>query len=618
MTKQLFICEKPSQARDIAKILGCNHRQEGYLLNQDNSVLVSWCFGHLLELEGPSYYCKNIKPWRMDVLPIIPEEWKLAVKPASKKQFAILKKLLKETQTVVIATDADREGESIAREILHLCRFKGNIKRLWLSALDDSSIKKAIADMREGKTTEHLYEAALGRQRADWLMGMNMTMATSVLFSKKGEGVLSVGRVQTPTLKLIVDRDATIENFKPQHYIELIAQFTTQNQQSFYAKWQTPKDTGDEEGRCLNKQVVITTASKIRGKEGRIAQFEDKQKSQAAPLCLSLSQLQKVASSRFGLSAQRTLDTAQSLYETHKAITYPRTDCGYLPISQFGDSKIILKNLKKINESLSALIERCDLDFKSLVWDDRKITAHHAMIPTLNEHIQIAKMNDDERKIYDLVCGYYVAQFLGDYEYTQRSVNVLCEAELFKASSITPLKQGWKNALKNTTENDVENDNLNLIPLLQQNEKIMHTDEEILEKQTQPPARFTEGTLIDAMKTIGKHVSDEKFKKILKETAGIGTEATRANIIETLFKRGYIEKKGKQIFAMAKGRQLISLLPLRICDPILTATMEQDLDFVSQGQLKLETFISLLKESLHQMLASLQQTALNPSQRDRK
>lgn len=611
--RQLYLCEKPSQARDIARILECKERGDGFLSN--STMTVSWSFGHLLELEGPSHYCENSKPWRMEILPIIPDEWHLAVKSASRKQFTILKKLLKETETVIIATDADREGELIARELLALCRFKGSIKRLWLSALDDSSIKKVLADIRDGKTTENLYYAALGRQRADWLMGMNMTMATSALFSKRGEGVLSVGRVQTPTLKLVVDRDITIENFKSNDYFELIAQFTTQQQQHFYAKWQAPKPECDEEGRCLNKHIVMTFAAKVRGKPGQIELFEDKVKFQPAPLCLSLSQLQKLASSRFGLSAQRTLDIAQSLYETHKAITYPRTDCGYLPESQFSESSFIIKNLKKINEALSDLIEFCNLNFKSLIWNDSKITAHHGMIPTLNEQINITKMNEEERKIYDLICRYYVAQFLGDYEYTQRSVKVLCEAEPFKATSITPIKLGWKRALKNITENECEEDHLSIIPVLQRNEKVMHTDEKILTKQTQPPARFTEGTLIDAMKTIGKYVQDEKFKKTLKETAGIGTEATRANIIETLFKRNYLEKKGKQIMATTKGRQLITLLPTVICDPALTAQMEQDLDSVSQGQLKLESFFSRLKESLRHMLTSLQQTALNPSTR---
>lgn len=607
--KQLFICEKPSQARDIARILGCQERGDGFLANAN--ITVSWCFGHLLELAGPAHYCENLKPWRMEILPIIPAEWGMEVKSASKKQFTILKKLLKESETVVIATDADREGELIAREILTLCKFNGPVKRLWLSALDDTSIKKALSEIRDGKTTESLYYAGLGRQRADWLMGMNMTMATSALFSKYGDGVLSVGRVQTPTLKLIVDRDQSIENFKSKDYFELMAQFTTQNNQSFHAKWQPPASACDEEGYCLDKMIVMACAAKVKGKPGTIENFEDKQKSQSAPLCFSLSQLQKLASSRYGLSAQKTLDIAQSLYETHKATTYPRTDCGYLPESQFSENNIILKNLKKINASLAELIDACDFNFKSPTWNDKKITAHHGMIPTLNEHIDVSNMSEDERKIYDLICRYYVAQFLGDYEYTQRSVKVLCEGESFKATNHTPLKPGWKRALTNIAENDSgsEEDRLSIIPLLDQNEHVKQTDEKVLTKQTKPPGRFTEGTLIEAMKSIGRTVQSEKHKKILKETAGIGTEATRANIIETLFKRSYIEKKGKQIFSTDKGRHLITLLPTTICDPVLTAEMEQDLDFVSQGQLPLESFFNRLKELLQHMLGSLQQIA---------
>lgn len=605
---QLYICEKPSQARDIAKILGCKEKGDGFLA--DRTTVVSWCLGHLLEMAAPAHYCEHLKPWRMDVLPVIPDKWETVVKESCKKQFNVLKKLIKSCKTVIIATDADREGEVIAREILAFCQFKGEIKRLWLSALDDASIKKALADIRAGKNTEDLYYAGLGRQRADWLIGMNMTMAASVLYGKDNGGVLSVGRVQTPTLKLIVERDAKIENFQSKKYFELTAQFVTAKDQIFTAKWQPPQQACDEEDYCLSEDIVMAFAAKIRGKTGQIEHFEDKLKKQSVPTCLSLSQLQKLASSQFGLSAQKTLDTAQSLYETHKVITYPRTDCGYLPESQFQEAVFVLNNLKKLNANFSELIERCDINFKSPTWNDKKITAHHGIIPTLNTRIEITNMREEERKIYELICRYYLAQFLGDYEYSQRSVNVLCEDEHFKATSHTPIKYGWKMAFDKANPEETELDEpSNSIPTLQPNEVVKHITETLQTKQTTPPARFTEGTLIDAMKSVGKSVQNEKLKQILKETAGIGTEATRAAIIETLFKRNYIEKKGKHLVATAKGKQLIALLPTVVCDPLLTAEWEHALETVAQGQLTFEDFLQQQTELIRKMVKALQDSA---------
>jgi DNA topoisomerase-3 len=605
----LYICEKPSQARDIARLLNCAQKGEGYLTN--GTITVSWCFGHLVETAEPAYYRPDIKPWRLEILPILPVEWHLQIKASCKKQFTILKGLIKNNKKIVIATDADREGELIAREILTLCNYKGDIKRLWLSALDDASIQKALKEIKDGKVTEALYYAGLGRQRADWLIGMNMTMAASVLFGKYGEGVVSVGRVQTPTLKLIVARDLAIENFKPKDYFELIAQFTTAMQESFYAKWSPPKSECDEEGRCLNKFALATFAAKVKGKAGSIEKYEDKHKTQSPPLCFSLSQLQKLASSRLGLSAQNTLDIAQSLYETHKALTYPRTDCGYLPENQLQDAPAILNNLKTLQPAFAEFIEACDVTCKSPTWNDKKITAHHGIIPTLNLNVNVQKMQADEKAIYDLVCRYYIAQFLGDYHYAQRNVTVQCEGEMFKAASHTPLKLGWKHILQAIAEkeSDEADDHLSTIPVLQIKEEVQHLEEKILTKQTRPPQRFTEGTLIEAMKSIGRQVDDARYQKILKETAGIGTEATRASIIETLFRRQYVEKKGKGLFSTPKGQQLIAALPAIVADPMLTAEWEGTLDQVAQGQLKLDSFLVQQQEHLHQMLNVLKAQA---------
>jgi DNA topoisomerase-3 len=615
MINTLYICEKPSQGRDIARILGCTQKGDGHMAHPDNGTIVTWGFGHLLETATPDQYCPDIKPWRMAILPIIPSHWRTVVKDSARKQFNVIKDLLKKTQAVVIATDADREGEVIAREILELCGFKGGLQRLWLSALDDASIQKALATIKDGSATENLYQAGLGRQRADWLIGMNMTMAASVLFGGDGGGALSVGRVQTPTLKLVVDRDQAIDNFKPHDYFELIMQFTPQEKPGFYAKWEAPEAIADAEGRVIDRNKIASFAAKVEGQPGTVERFEDTRKKQAAPVCLSLSQLQKLASGRWGMSAANTLEVAQSLYETHKATTYPRTDCGYLPESQHADVPAVLANLKGVYAPLSDLIQQCDPNLKSPAWNDKKITAHHGMIPTANAQVNVGAMNEAERNIYDLICRHYLAQFLGDYEYAQRSVTVLCQGEPFKAANNTPLKPGWKRALKNLVEktekekNAVEDADLSAIPPLTEKEPLAATDQKILTKQTRPLSRFTEGTLIEAMKSISKYVEEARYKKTLKDTAGIGTEATRAAIIETLFKRQYLEKKAKQVIATEKGKRLIALLPPVVANPVLTAEMEETLDQVAAGTFKLEAFLSQQVELLRRMLNALKHEA---------
>lgn len=601
--KQLYICEKPSQAHDIANVLGCTEKNNGFLKKGD--VVVTWCFGHLLETVNPDFYCENIKPWRLEILPIAPTTWQLVVKKECQGQFKIIKGLLKEAANVVVATDADREGEVIARELLDYCKYKGSIQRLWLSALDDASIKKALADIRAGQKTENLYYAGLGRQRADWLIGMNMTMASSVAFGRYGEGVLSVGRVQTPTLKLVVDRDHAIDHFTSRTYYELIAEFTTDKNETFTAKWQPANEHASEDNYILDKNIIDNIVRKIHTQTASVKKFEDKKKNLASPLGLSLSQLQKLASSRFNLSAKQTLEVAQALYETHKAITYPRTDCSHLPESQFQEVAMILSQLKNIQPHLKDLVELCDTSYRSSIWNDKKVTAHHAMIPTANQYVSLSRMNDIEKKIYDTICRYYIAQFLGAYEYAERSVIVTCHEEMFKTASQTPLKPGWKVALQQVHEAEHKDEKAFSIPALQEGQILKETNEQILTKNTKPPARFTEGTLIEAMKSIGKYVQDEAYKKILKETAGIGTEATRAAIIEVLFKRNYLEKQGKSLNATDKGKKLIAQLPSMACDPILTAEWEQELDKVAEGTLTLTSFIEQQKHLLDKMLAGI-------------
>jgi DNA topoisomerase III len=599
----LTICEKPSQARDIARNLNANSRKDGYL--EGNGHKVTWCVGHLLQLAPPEYYKPNIKPWRIEKLPVIPKKWEMIVSPKTKKQFNVIKNLLKNTDHVLIATDADREGEVIAREVLEKCHYKGKIERLWLSALDDASIQKALKQIKPGSETEKLYDAGLGRQCVDWLLGLNLTMAASSLYGVNS--VLSIGRVQTPTLKLVVDRDRVIENFKPTEYFMLKVCFSDNKDHAFWATWQTPENLLDQDGYCCNRHCVESIAAKVDDEPGKVQTFAETHKKQKAPVCFSLSALQKKASSLFGYSAKQVLGIAQSLYEKHKATTYPRTDSGYLPLEQLEEANQVLLTLVAVDPKMKSLLKYCNPDFKSLVWNDKKVTAHHAIIPTLNDQVDIHNMSEEEFNLYDLIRRQYLAQFMGDYEYLQRKVEILCAGEIFTATGHTPLKPGFKQAFNLRNDMDESNEGItSTIPTLVKGQILNNKEMTVEAKQTKPPSRFNEGTLIEAMKTVGKFVDNETLKKILKDSSGIGTEATRANILEVLFRRGYLQRKAKQVISTAKGRALIDLVPDLMKNPILTAQWEQQLNKIAEGKGDLSQFIDSQAKLLTEMLTQLQ------------
>ena len=600
---KLFICEKPSQARDIANAMNdVFTRQESFL--ESNDKVITWCFGHLLELAPPDDYEANLKPWRIAVLPVIPKQWVLKPQEKSKKQLTAIGRLLKKAKTVVIATDADREGDVIGREVLDYFNYKGDVHRLWLSALDEASIQKALKDIKPGHATENLYQAGLARQRADWLVGMNLTMATSSLYGKPGQGVLSVGRVQTPTLKLIVERDKQIEAFKPMDFFTLKIECANGDNETFWLNWDIPEDLTDADGRCINNQFITTVAAAVNQKAGLITCFEEQHKKQQAPLCLSLSALQKIASSQYGFGAKEVLDIAQSLYEKHKATTYPRTDCDYLPESQFNEAPKVLNALKTIDETLVPLINQCDFKIKSRVWNDKKITAHHGIIPTLNIQVALHSMTDKERKLYDLIRRHYIAQFLMDYEYLHRRASCTIDTHIFSNGLNIPVKSGWKEAIGFVEEEDDHEINGSL-PKLKVGDGIVCINSQTEAKKTKPPARFTEGTLISAMKSIAKYVDDVNLKRVLKETAGIGTEATRANIIETLLSREFLCKKGKQLISTEKGRRLIELLPNSITSAATTALWEQQLESIAEGTAQLNDFLDDQIDALQGMIEQL-------------
>ncbi|OYY54360.1 MAG: DNA topoisomerase III, partial [Halothiobacillus sp. 28-55-5] len=569
-------------------VLGVQSKDKSSITTSDG--VVTWAFGHLLEQAPPDAYDETLKRWALASLPIVPAQWKVEVKNSAKDQFKAIAALLKKASEVVIATDADREGEMIARELMAFVGFKGKVQRLWLSALDVASVKKALAALKPGAETAGLYQSALGRSRADWLVGMNLTRAFTLAGrSQGGEGVRSVGRVQTPTLSLVVARDRQIEHFKPVPYFELLGLFEAG--QIFSTKWKVPEGAGDEAGRCVDQSIVDAVASKITGKTGTVSQNETKRISENPPLPFSLSTLQKTCSAKFGLGAQEVLDIAQALYETHKATTYPRSDCNYLPEEQFHEASGIVKALASADPDIHRLSEKLDLSRKSPAWNTKKITAHHAIIPT-HTPPNLEAMNGNERKVYELIRRHYLAQFLPPYEYDRTQIDITIEAELFQTTGKIEQMTGWRMLYgkADLADDEPNDDDEQTLPALTQGQAVPLTHTEVAAKQTKPPSRYTEGTLIDAMQTIGKHITDSRLKAILKENSGIGTEATRAGIIANLIERDFIGKKGKQVISSDTGRSLIDALPESVKSPTLTALWEQSLEEIADGKRELAGF----------------------------
>lgn len=589
---KLFLCEKPSQGRDIAKVLGATQRGDGCLTG--NEIVVTWGFGHLMEMEPPESYDEKYKKWRLEDLPVIPEQWKMAVKPATRKQFTIIQKLLKKAASVVIATDADREGEMIAREILDACKFRGPVSRLWLSALDEASIRKALASLKPGEQTESLYQAGQGRAKADWLTGMNLTRLYTILGRTPGTKgtVFSVGRVQTPTLRIIVDRDQQIANFIPRDFWTLAVQLAG-NSTPFRAQWQAPEAVCDDEGRCINHAVLQQAAAEIRrAGQARVTGTETKRVKESAPLPFDLGTLQQVCSKEFGFGAQQVLDIAQSLYETHKATTYPRTDCGYLPESMLSDVPQVFSALSATGAVFRPLLAQCHPQQKSRAWNDSKITAHHAIIPT-TQPTDLSKLSDDEWRVYDLICRHYLAQFMPLHEADKTQIQLACAGHTLVANGNVVAVVGWKTLF---SDDNNEDENMQSLPGLAENTLCPVTDVETKAQKTRPPEHYTEGTLIAAMKNAARFVTDERLKQRLKDSAGLGTEATRAGIIETLLKRGYIKKEKRHLISTDSAATLMAMLPDIVKDPGMTALWEQALDDIAAGRMPLAVYLQ--KQSL--------------------
>lgn len=606
---KLFLCEKPSQGNDIAKVLGARERGAGYL--KGNDVVVTWCIGHLLEAATPETYDEAYKKWSFDHLPIVPKKWRMIIKPKTSTQFQTVKKLLSKATELVIATDADREGEMIAREMIDFCGYKGKISRLWLSALNEASIRKALAELKPGTATESMYYSALTRSRSDWLIGMNLSRLFTLLGRQSGyDGVLSVGRVQTPTLNLVVKRDREIANFVSVPYWSINTQLNGSGA-SFNAQWQPPENITDEAGRCIQASAAQTALSAIKqaGMANVISVTTERVK-ESQPLAFDLGTLQQVCSAKFGLGAQDTLDIAQSLYETHKATTYPRSDCGYLPESMLAEVPAVLKAVAKSDPNIVQVLSRLDKTIRSRVWNDKKITAHHGIIPTL-EPTDFSKMSEKELAVYKLIRSYYLAQFLPVHEYDRTVVELSCGNNRLKATGKQIVSQGWHSVVKaeKETDDDVENKS-QVLPPLSEGMQCKVISAELKQLATLPPKPYTEGELIRAMKGIAKFVSDPRLKQKLKETTGLGTEATRAGIIKALLQRNYLVTKSKSVRATEAAFKLIDAVPPAIIDPGMTALWEQALESIESGEMTMDSFLAKQTQWLQQLIQHYSKSVL--------
>lgn len=591
--KSLVLAEKPSVARDIARVLGCSKKLNGAI--EGNRYVVTWALGHLVTLADPEEYDKKYKEWKLEDLPMMPKKMELVVIKQTAKQYHAVKTQLyrKDVNEIIIATDAGREGELVARWILEKSGCRKPIKRLWISSVTDKAIKAGFSSLKDGREYDTLYSAAWARAEADWLVGINATRALTCKYNAQ----LSCGRVQTPTLAMIEKREEEIRSFKPETYygINLMAEgirFTWQDKKSGSA-------------RSFSKERIETLKQKMQGAPLFIKEVEKKAKKTYAPALYDLTELQRDANKKFGFSAKETLNIMQRLYENHKILTYPRTDSRYLSSDVIGTLKERLKACavgpyKKMAGSLSMKPVKAN---KSFV-DDKKVSDHHAIIPT-EQFVQLEHLTNEERKIYDLVVRRFLAVLYPPFEYEQTTVKAGCEEEEFLAKGKIVLKEGWKEAYEGGWSDEEDEEQKGESALREQKlpnlEKGMQFSNniriEIITGTTRPPAHFNEATLLSAMENPVRYMEsrDAKTVKTLGETGGLGTVATRADIIDKLFHSFLMEKRGKEIFITSKGRQLLKLVPEDLKKPELTADWENKLSKIAEGKLKDKIFLSEIR-----------------------
>lgn len=603
--KSLVIAEKPSVGRDIARVLKCTKKLNGAI--EGNRYIVTWGLGHLVTLADPEDYDKKYKEWRMELLPMKPNPFKLEVIKQTGKQFAAVKSLIHRNDVgeIIIATDAGREGELVARLILLKAGSKKPIKRLWISSVTDKAIREGFEHLKDGHAYDTLYDAAMCRAEADWLVGINATRALTCKYNAQ----LSCGRVQTPTLAMIAKREAQIRNFVPKSYYGMTAKG-----EGLTLTWQEQKS---KSFRSFDKEKIAGILKKIEHQDGVVTEIRKTPKKTYAPLLYDLTELQRDANKRFGYSAKETLNIMQRLYENHKVLTYPRTDSRYL-------SKDIVPTLKDRLAACSvgpyrkaaATVLKRPLPSKMNFVNDAKVSDHHAIIPT-EQFVDLTHMTNEERKIYDLVVRRFLAVLYPPFEYEQTQVTVTIGQETFLASGKTVKYPGWKEVYENEDFADGEEadekaeDGGSLkgqtLPELTKGQRLSGLHIALTEGKTKPPAPFNEASLLSAMENPAAYMEsqDKAMAKTLGETGGLGTVATRADIIEKLFASFLLEKRGKDIYLTSKARQLLELVPEGLKQPELTADWEMRLSQIAKGTLKRQTFMKDIERYTEEVLTEI-------------
>ncbi|MFJ7970013.1 DNA topoisomerase III [Psychrobacillus sp. NPDC096389] len=597
MAKRLVLAEKPSVARDIARVLKCDKKGNGYLEGKD--YVVTWALGHLVTLADPESYDVKYKTWNLEDLPMLPENLKLSVIKQSGKQFNAVKSQLTrgDINEIIIATDAGREGELVARWIIAKAKVNKPIKRLWISSVTDKAIKDGFANLKPGKAYENLYASAVARSEADWYIGLNASRALSTKFNAQ----LNCGRVQTPVVAIIAKREDEIKHFKAQTYYGIEAQ-TVDN---LKLTWQDAKGNG----RSFDKEKIDAIVKKLGKGNATVTEIEKKPKKSFAPGLYDLTELQRDANKIFGYSAKETLNIMQKLYEQHKVLTYPRTDSRYISSDIVGTLPERLKacGIGEFRPLANKVLSKPIKTSKSFV-DDSKVSDHHAIIPT-EGYVNFSAFNDKERKIYDLVVKRFLAVLFPAFEFEQLTLRAKIGDEHFVARGKTILVNGWKEVYQNHVEDDDATDDLKeqILPRIEKGDTLNVKLIAQSSGQTKPPARFNEATLLSAMENPTKYMEtqNKQLADTLKSTGGLGTVATRADIIDKLFNSFLIEKRGKDIHITSKGRQLLELVPEELKSPTLTGEWEQKLEAIANGKLKKEVFISEMKKYTKEIVSEI-------------
>lgn len=589
MSKTVVLAEKPSVGRDLARVLNCTKKGNGFLEGQ--KYIVTWALGHLVTLATPDMYDDKYKTWRMEDLPMVPNHLRTVVISKTGKQYNTVKSQLnrKDVNEIIIATDAGREGELVARWIIDKARVNKPIKRLWISSVTDKAIQDGFKKLQPGKKYENLYASAVARSEADWYVGLNATRALTTKFNAQ----LSSGRVQTPTLGMIAAREEEIRSFRSQTFYRLEAK-----QAGVIFAWQD----GKNQSRLFDREKAEQLLKQLKGKQATVQKLEKTKKKQFAPQLYDLTELQQDANRMFGFSGKQTLSAMQNLYERHKLLTYPRTDSRVITTD-------IVPTLKDrldacgVDEYASIANKLMKKEFrlpKSVV-NDQQVTDHHAIIPT-EEHANLSELASNERKIYDLVITRFLAVLSDPYEYEEVKVTLHIDGETFSAKGQTVIKLGWRELTRRT-------DKTNELPTYKENDVLSNVTISIIEGETKPPERLTEGALLKAMENPTKYMAaDEKhLAKTLHEVGGIGTVATRADIIDKLINGQYMEIRGKYIYLTQTGKQLLDLAPEDLRSPALTAEWEKKLVEIEQGKLDKQTFITEIKAYTNKIVHDIKQ-----------